>query len=560
MRLVASLLLYLAALLTLKAQSTISPLIATNLPSTSPKYEVRAVWLTTLNGLDWPRTKGKEAQQKELINLLDRLHQAGINTVLFQTRVRATTMYPSKIEPWDPVLAGGNDPGYDPLQLCVDECHKRGMECHAWVCTIPIGKWNRLGSKEFKKKQPRLVKRIGDETYMDPENPLTADYLARICREIVANYDVDGIHLDYIRYPETWKQKVVKAKGRDHITRIVRAISKAVKDEKPWVKMSCSPVGKYDDLTRYRSGGWNARTAVCQDAQLWLREGLMDQLYPMMYFQGNHFYPFALDWQEKSSGRTVVPGLGTYFLDPAEGKWTADVVEREMSVCRQIGMGHCHFRAKFFLDNVKGIYDFTKNFDCLPALVPPMTWMKVAAPAAPDSLAVSGNVISWKKASTGSDDSLHLFYNIYASREYPVDVNRAENIVATRITGTQALVPQNGMSYAVTAMNRYGMESEPAQLQLFFNMLKLAEPRKESVVGSMPVIVTDGYTLAIPPKPSTLDADFIVVETIQGKQVAVTPYAANLDIKALPDGLYQLRSLGRKGRNHRLALFRIKRQ
>ena len=69
-----------------------------------------------------------------------------------------------------------------------------------------------------------------------------------------------------------------------------------VKAEKPWVKMSCSPVGKHDNLTRYSAGGWNARTAVCQDAQEWLRQGLMDELYPMMYFQGDNFYPFAIDW------------------------------------------------------------------------------------------------------------------------------------------------------------------------------------------------------------------------------------------------------------------------
>ena len=551
MRIVAFLLLFLAALLPLKAQTTIS--------SQSPKHEVRAVWLTTLNGLDWPRTRGKEAQQQELITILDQLQQTGVNTVLFQTRVRATTMYPSKIEPWDPVLAGGKHPGYDPLQLCIDECHKRGMECHAWVCTIPIGKWNRLGSQTFRKKYPKLVKRIGDESYMDPENSETANYLSRICQEIVTNYDVDGIHLDYIRYPETWKLKVSRQKGRENITRIVRAISQTVKREKPWVKLSCSPIGKYGNLTRYRSGGWDALNAVCQDAQAWLRDGLMDQLYPMMYFQGNHFYPFAIDWQEKSYGRTVVPGLGIYFLDPKEGKWTLDVVEREMSVCRQIGMGHCYFRSKFFTDNVQGIYDFCQRFDRTPALVPPMMWMNVAAPTAPESLSIEGNMLRWTAASDNSN-APHLFYNIYASRTFPVDVTRAEHIVASRINDTQLLVPQNGMNYAVTAMNRYGVESEPAQLQLSFNMMYDAASIPAESTSSMSLIANNGRTLATPQKPSTLDADFLVIETIQGKNIGVVPYAKTLDISALPDGLYQLRSLGKKGRNHRLGLFQIRRQ
>jgi hypothetical protein len=68
----------------------------------------------------------------------------------------------------------------------------------------------------------------------------------------------------------------------------------------------------------------------------------------MMYFQGDNFFPFAIDWQEMSYGRTVVSGLGIYFLDPREGKWTLDIVQREMSVVRQLGMGHCYFRSQFF--------------------------------------------------------------------------------------------------------------------------------------------------------------------------------------------------------------------
>lgn len=79
------------------------------------------------------------------------------------------------------------------------------------------------------------------------------------------------------------------------------------------MKLSCAPIGKFDDLTRYSSHGWNAYNKGCQDAQRWLREGLMDQIYPMMYFRGNQFYPFAMDWKENSYGKTIVPGLGIYF-------------------------------------------------------------------------------------------------------------------------------------------------------------------------------------------------------------------------------------------------------
>ena len=549
MRYIAFLLLFLSVLSTSKAQT-----------ETSPKHEVRAVWLTTLNGLDWPRTRGAEAQKQELIHILDQLKEAGINTVLFQTRVRATTVYPSKMEPWEPTLAGGNAPSYNPLQFCIDECHKRGMECHAWVCTIPIGKWNKVGCKEMRKKYPKLIKRIGEEAYMDPANPQTADYMARICREIVANYDVDGIHLDYIRYPETWKLKISKSQARANITSVVRAIHRAVKAEKPWVKMSCSPIGKHDNLTRYKAGGWNARTAVCQDAQAWMREGLMDQLYPMMYFKDDNFYPFAIDWQEQSNGRTIVSGLGIYFLDPKEGKWTLDIVEREMYVTRQIGIGHCYFRSKFFTDNQKGIYDFGKRFDAVPALVPPMTWAGKPVPAAPTSLTIDGNTLYWQGAQDHSGGP-YLLYNIYASKYFPVDINNSENIVATRVMASNLMVPSQGLNYAVTAMDRYGQESTPVQLQLVANSRpendnSPSAPMAEGAIPFYTVSKAQGIFI-MPPRPSNLDARFIMIENIQGKSISVQPYTRQLSLADIPRGIYQLRSLGRKGRNHRLGILYV---
>ena len=108
------------------------------------KYETRAVWLTTWGNLDWPKTlansdESREEQKRELIEILDKYAAANINTVILQTRVRAATIYPSNIEPWDKCLTGreNGNPGYDPLAFAVKECHKRGMEIHAWLAAIP---------------------------------------------------------------------------------------------------------------------------------------------------------------------------------------------------------------------------------------------------------------------------------------------------------------------------------------------------------------------------------------------------------------------------------------
>lgn len=530
-----------------------------------PKYEVRAVWLTTIGGIDWPHSYARSArsierQKDELRDILDRLQRANINTVLLQTRIRATTIYPSAYEPWDGCLSGkpGKSPGYDALKFAIDECHRRGMELHAWVVAIPVGKWNAAGCVRLRKRHPGLVRKIGDEGYLDPEKPQTAEYLADLCAEITGNYDIDGIHLDYIRYHETWPMKVSRRQGRTNITNIVRAISLRVKSIKPWVKMSCSPIGKYKDLSRFSSYGWNAYERVCQDAQAWLRDGLMDELFPMMYFRGNQFYPFALDWNEHSYGRIVAPGLGIYFMSPREKDWPLADITREMLTLRHYGMGHAFFRSKFFTDNVKGIYDFTaQSFNQYPALIPPMTWQSSARPSAPSGLSrrtQEDNVelLSWTPA---DKDTTRIMYNVYSSREYPVNTDDARNLTVVRLRKSSLIIPHDPTRhYAVTATDRYGNESTPLQE-------RHTNPDTPETRITDRLLKCDGKTLSLPEKGSVLDAAFVTIETLQGHIVATRLYNGTVaDVSSLPEGMYVLRSLGRKGVTHRLGYFVIRRR
>jgi len=533
------------------------------------KYEVRAVWLTTIGGIDWPHSYARSGeaiakQQKELCDILDKLKVANVNTILIQARVRGTTIYESNYEPWDGCLSGrpGQSPGYDALTFAINECHKRGMECHAWIVSIPVGKWNGAGAKNLRSTHPELLKKVGDEAYMNPDHSGTAPYIAKICREIVENYDIDGIHLDYIRYPEAWpgldtKNLATQNQRRENITRIVREVHDAVKSSKPWIKMSCSPVGKFKDVTRYSSRGWNAYDKVYQDAQGWLRDGLMDQLYPMMYFRGDHFYPFAADWAEKSYGKTVVPGLGIYFLDPREGKWQREEVTREMYVTRTLGLGHAYFRSDFFTRNTKGIYDYTcKYIDPYPALIPPMTWASNKKPAQPYTVnvtktSVSGNdeelTISWRGATP--------YYNIYRSETHPVDITDARNLIAQRVEANQLSISKSGEAYfAITGMDRYGNESDALQ--------SILEPSsRQSLLAS------DGKHLVLPQRviesKNLSNADMVVMESLQGQMIATRRMTRNqktIDISQLPDGVYYLKTLDKKGITHRLGEFTIKRQ
>lgn len=530
------------------------PTKAQTISPPSPKHEIRAVWLATIGGIDWPYSYQEEKQKEELRQTLDKLKHSGINTVLLQTRVRGTTIYPSHLEPWDKCMTGvpGKAPNYDPLQFAIDECHNRGMQLHAWVVTLPVGKWNKLGCTHLRQEYPQLITKIGEEGYLNPEKEETGDYLAKICQEIVTAYDVDGIHLDYIRYPEKWKLRTPRSEGRANITNIVRKIYTSVKALKPWVMMSCSPIGKYDDLLRYPSNGWNARTTVCQDAQQWMKEGIMDALFPMMYFRDNNFFPFAIDWNEHSYGRIVVPGLGIYFLDPKEGRWILDDVERQLNVIRGLGMGHCHFRSKFFTDNTKGIYDLGCWFNATPALIPPMTWQSDKQPASPSSVSLRNGVLKWEVDNTATSQDLYLLYNIYASKTYPVDITKAENLMVTRWK-EKLLHVQEGLYYAVTAQDRYGQESAPCQSVRDTDLSPHTNYPIHPTISSGKIL--------LPKKESTFDANYVVIANLHGRAISAHPYQEDsIYIAHLPEGMYQIRAYDPKGRNHRIGFFSFKRK
>ena len=568
MRYLYSLVLFILSVACVQAQSFMPKPFCSQL---QPKHEVRAVWLTTIGGIDWPHSYAQSArsiakQQEELTHTLDQLQTVGINTVLLQTRIRGTMIYPSRYEPWDGCLSGfpGTSPGYDALKFAIDECHKRGMELHAWIVTMPVGRWDGLGCKQLRKRMPGNIIKIKYEGYMNPESQLTASYLADICAEVTANYDVDGIHLDYIRYPEELpKLKTLpREKGRENITRIVRSIARRVKSLKPWVKMSCSPIGKYDDTSRYWSHGWNANHTVCQDAEAWLSEGLMDELFPMMYFRDNNFFPFALDWKERSHGRIIVPGLGIYFMSPKERDWPLSDISRELHFLRSEGLGHAYFRSKFFTDDTKGIYQYAKNEFCLyPSLVPPMSWLGRQQPPRPYNLSMelNGNsgtsTLSWQHVES---DTTMIYFNIYSSMECPVDVGDARNIVAVRRQGRQLIVPNvPGLHYAVTATDRYGYESGPLQ-EVCVN----ADGNAMSVLNSSWLLKCDGNNLLLPSHVANADATYLVVETLQGTAVALLPWgngAKTANVVRLKNGIYLLRSLNKKGVSHRLGVFVVKR-
>lgn len=529
--------------------------------SNYPKYELRAVWLTTLSGLDWPQrpthlnTTAINRQKEELISILDKLKAANINTVLIQTRIRATVIYPSAIEPWDECFSGtyGRSPGYDPLAFAIDECHKRGMEIHAWVVVIPVGKWNSYGCKALHRKMPKLIIKKGDQGYMDPANPHTASYMASLCKEITTNYDIDGIHLDYIRYPEAYRYSAHRY--NEHITAIVSAVRRSILAVKPWVKLSCAAIGKYSDLPRRTSNGWSALGTGRQDAQGWLRNGLIDQLYPMIYFRNSDFVPFALDWAENTYGGHLAGGLAAYMLSDKEGGWQLSEIERQMNLLRATKSGFAFFRNKFLTDNIKGLYSYVKQTFCpYPALVPPMKRSDGKEIQKPSGLKVIHTdkylCLTWDVPASQPEGGIK--FNVYASQETNVDINNPKNLLATNLKDNYiSIEAKRNLNFAVTSIDRYGNESAP----ITFNEIK-----DKNIDAKAHMLANDGGKILIPNKLRNATTGYVAFKSIAGNIVATSKYNTDgkVEIDKLKPGCYSIYSISKNGTAHRLGFTIIK--
>ena len=533
------------------------PLVVIAQNGIAPKYEYRAVWLTTIENLDWPRkplaTSGDTvAQKRELVMLLDSLQQLNVNTILLQTRVRGDVIYPSRIEPFSHILTGkeGKDPGYDPLAFAIEECHKRGMQLHAWIVTFPLGKdehMKRLGSRALSRTNSALCTRYKGSWYMEPGNPAIADYICKIATEITSRYDVDGIHLDYVRYPDRTKGypdgKLYRRYGkglsladwrRANVTRVVRKVYDAVKSIKPWVRVSCAPLGKYGDLTSYSSYGWNAHDAVFQEAQEWMRDGIMDILFPMLYFKGNNFYPFVLDWQENSFGRHIVAGIGVYRLLPEYGGWPQLEIARQLNTTRSAGVsGTALFRTQHLYENSGGAARVYSAIYPKKALVPPLDWCPEPLPASPAicvNRAGHAFCISWEKVEALPSHPA-VKYNIYACiGDTVVDIDNVDNLLCATTADTLFewhCRTNKAVSIAVTAVDAYGRESVPA----VWNAPPLYEPLKEILL----------------PEPDTW-GQRIEVFDIYGRKLFEGRYSTRVIVEGMPHGDYRLKVLNRDGR------------
>ncbi|MBA4321119.1 MAG: glycoside hydrolase, partial [Flavobacterium sp.] len=410
-----------------------------------PKQEVRAVWLATVAGLDWPRTTDVEEQKNSLLEIVQKLKDANYNTIFFQVRGRGDAFYKSNFEPWSDRLTGtlGKEPGWDPLEFILREAHARGMEVHAWFNTFRVrnGIKSTYGNnKHVSELHPDWVSTVDGETWLNPGLPEVREYLVSVAMDLVRNYDIDGIHFDFIRYPgwdypdaATYKKYSMGMKKddwrRENVNQFVRTIYDSAIAVKPMLKIGSAPIGVYKNIPN--ASGWQSYSAIYQDSRRWLQEKKHDYLAPQVYWSlGNQksdpdFAALAKDWSENSFGRHVYIGIGAYKPE-VYGQLPLLIDITRLYGCN----GNSFFRYDFIKNDlgIGGRYIYPTN-------IPPMYWKDSIPPNPPIDLQISELAtgffkLQWKPPEPASDGDVAKYYNIYRSNVKPVNTDDPANIAA----------------------------------------------------------------------------------------------------------------------------------
>lgn len=239
----------------------------------------------------------------------------GMNCIIVHVRPFGDAMYKSKYFPWSKCISGkqGKNPGYDPLKIMTQVAHANGMKIEAWINPYRVASgstnYKKLSTKNparkwhNKKKTRRNVLAYKGSLYYNPAKAQVRNLIVNGVKEIVENYDVDGIHMDDYFYPTFSSSNVnsafdakeyrasTMAKEKENIVSfrrkqvnmLVKAIHSAVKSIDPSVTFGISPAGNIDNLT--------SRYSYYVDINKWLNSSdYVDYICPQIYWGFKHPY------------------------------------------------------------------------------------------------------------------------------------------------------------------------------------------------------------------------------------------------------------------------------
>jgi uncharacterized lipoprotein YddW (UPF0748 family) len=298
---------------------------------------MRAVWVT--------RSDYRTAD--DIDRVMDNCAQAGFNAVIFQVRGNGTVFYPSDIEPWAEQY-DYQDPGYDPLDHAIDQARARDMELHAWVNVMPAWRgpaeptnpdqlyhthpeWFWYDANGNRQPLNHVVgeRRRGWYASVNPCLPEVRAYLVDVFREIVSRYDVDGLHLDYIRFPNEPVVRGEKIPDYPHDARTLALFHEATgktpqSDPEAWNDWRTEQVNTLvadihamvrDENPRavLSSAAGSVRERALhhfQDARAWMERGHIDAVFLMNYTPDVELFDKRIDpWLEIETDARVIPGM-----------------------------------------------------------------------------------------------------------------------------------------------------------------------------------------------------------------------------------------------------------
>lgn len=476
--------------------------------SSGVKREVRSVWMATVWALDWPSsTSSTTAQKNEMVKYLDVLQKNNFNAVYFQVRTMSDAFYKSSYEPWSSYLTGtrGKDPGWDPLAFVVEECHKRGMECHAWVNPYRFStgsNWSTAQDQALKSAGMLLAYTKSDgktTTILNPGLESVRKRIVDVCKEIISNYDVDGLVFDDYFYPEgipvtssagdydLWQKSGASMTfgdwRRNNVNQMVADVYKMVQQQKPYVRFGISPAGAACTSAAVAAKHGIDRCPVASDWQYdgifsdpvaWLEAGTIDYISPQLYWKTNHktnpFGPMTKWWSyvAKHFGRHHYASHSISFLNSSNTTSDWEEIGKQVQFSRDYteneAPGAVFYSAAYVTGKKQsGFGEWLQvNKFQNKALTPAIDWKKSDL----EKVQVSAHnkratVLSW----TGVDN---VRYSVYAVPE-SVNVETLDsNIPAEYLLGvsykTTYTMPddkKSGYNYAVCVLDRYGNEYEP---------------------------------------------------------------------------------------------------
>lgn len=454
------------------------------------KRDVRAVWITTVFNKDWPSTKNDmPAQKKEFITILDDVSSLGFNTIIVQVRPTGDAFYKSSINPWSEYLTGvqGKDPGYDPLKFMIEEAHKRNLEIHAWLnpyrITIKENNENNLADNNFALKHPDLLIKHDNKLYYNPGLPEVRKHVVDTVKEIVQNYDIDGIHFDDYFYPgkdiDDKQAYTLYANGknlddfrRDCVNQLVAEVNNAIKTTNPDVKFGISPAGvwknKSNDPTGSDTKGYETFYEIYCDTRAWIQNGWIDYVVPQLYWITNHnksSYAKLVDWwnnEAKNEKPQLYIGQGIYKDD------IAAEIDKQINLNRSFKnvKGSVYFTYSDIKENRQNIREKLKMLYKTPAIPYSMNWLDNTPPNQPQisfSTDKDNKIITI--FNTATETKYYLIYR-FKKNEKPNFTDPTKIIAKINNSGneTEQYIDnaQGEYYYAITALTRNHVESEPA--------------------------------------------------------------------------------------------------